>query len=91
MTGKRNLQIFFRDCAFSFANIRGKAVKLLGKLKLFCDFQLNAFNKLKLHKLSNRLFELSERYFRAGLSYSVPLVARMICRIPNFTNILKDL
>ncbi|RNA37873.1 hypothetical protein BpHYR1_007211 [Brachionus plicatilis] len=27
---------------------------------------------------SNRLFELSERYFRAGLSHSVPLVVGLV-------------
>ena len=37
-----------------------------------------AFNKLKLLTVSNRLFELSERYVRAGLSHSIPLVVRLV-------------
>ncbi|RNA11629.1 hypothetical protein BpHYR1_008456 [Brachionus plicatilis] len=36
------------------------------------------FNKLKLRTVSNRLFELSEIYVRAGLSNSVPLVVRIM-------------
>ncbi|RNA27800.1 hypothetical protein BpHYR1_001407 [Brachionus plicatilis] len=39
---------------------------------------LEAFNKLKLLTVSNRLFELNERYVRAGLSHSVPLVVRLV-------------
>ncbi|RNA19135.1 hypothetical protein BpHYR1_026560 [Brachionus plicatilis] len=37
-----------------------------------------AYNKLKLLTVSNRLFELSERYVRAGLSHSVPLTVRLV-------------
>ncbi|RNA26439.1 hypothetical protein BpHYR1_003773 [Brachionus plicatilis] len=37
-----------------------------------------AFNKLKLLTVTNRLFELSERYVRSGLSRSVPLVVRLV-------------
>ncbi|RNA36179.1 hypothetical protein BpHYR1_017981 [Brachionus plicatilis] len=37
-----------------------------------------AFNKLKLLTVSNRLFGLSERYVKTGLSYSVLLVVRMV-------------
>ncbi|RNA03415.1 hypothetical protein BpHYR1_048570 [Brachionus plicatilis] len=36
-----------------------------------------AFNKLNLLTVSSRLFELSERYIKAGLSHSVPLVLRL--------------
>ncbi|RNA13490.1 hypothetical protein BpHYR1_036174 [Brachionus plicatilis] len=36
------------------------------------------FNKLNLLKVSNRLFELSERYVKAGLSHSVPLVVILV-------------
>ncbi|RNA35182.1 hypothetical protein BpHYR1_023987 [Brachionus plicatilis] len=36
------------------------------------------FNKLKLPTVSNRLFELSERYVRTGLSHSIPLVVRLV-------------
>ncbi|RNA20505.1 hypothetical protein BpHYR1_043946 [Brachionus plicatilis] len=37
-----------------------------------------AFNKLKLLAVSNRLFELSERYAGTGLSHSIPLVVRLV-------------
>ena len=37
-----------------------------------------AFNKPNLLTVSNRLFDLSERYVRAGLSYSIPLVVRLV-------------
>ncbi|RNA06920.1 hypothetical protein BpHYR1_044972 [Brachionus plicatilis] len=37
-----------------------------------------ALNKLKLLTVSNRLFELSERYVRERLSHSVPLVVRLV-------------
>ncbi|RMZ99259.1 hypothetical protein BpHYR1_047833, partial [Brachionus plicatilis] len=37
-----------------------------------------AFNKLKLLTVSNRLFDLSERNFRTGLSHSVPLVVSLV-------------
>ncbi|RNA00927.1 hypothetical protein BpHYR1_025803, partial [Brachionus plicatilis] len=37
-----------------------------------------AFNKLKLLTVSNRLFELSERYVGTGLSHSIPLVERLV-------------
>ncbi|RNA19105.1 hypothetical protein BpHYR1_049268 [Brachionus plicatilis] len=37
-----------------------------------------AFNKLKLLTVSNRLFELSERYVGTGLSHSIPLVVRLV-------------
>ncbi|RNA06894.1 hypothetical protein BpHYR1_025226 [Brachionus plicatilis] len=36
-----------------------------------------AINKLK-QRVSNRLFKLSERYVRAGLSHFVPLVVRLV-------------
>ncbi|RNA30560.1 hypothetical protein BpHYR1_042545, partial [Brachionus plicatilis] len=41
-------------------------------------FHNEAYNKLKLLTVSNRLFELSERYVRAGLSHSVPLTVRLV-------------
>ncbi|RMZ93580.1 RNA-directed DNA polymerase from mobile element jockey-like, partial [Brachionus plicatilis] len=37
-----------------------------------------AFIKLKLLTVSNRLFELSERYVGTGLSHSIPLVVRLV-------------
>ncbi|RNA27749.1 hypothetical protein BpHYR1_011827 [Brachionus plicatilis] len=36
-----------------------------------------AFNKLQLLTVSNRLFELSERYVAGGLGHSVPLVVKL--------------
>ncbi|RNA21073.1 RNA-directed DNA polymerase from mobile element jockey-like [Brachionus plicatilis] len=52
-------------------------------LKLRYDSHSNilhneAYNKLKLLTVSNRLFELSERYVRTGLSHSVPLTVRLV-------------
>ncbi|RNA37823.1 hypothetical protein BpHYR1_007147 [Brachionus plicatilis] len=40
----------------------------------------NRFESLKEIKflVSNRLFEFSERYVRAGLSHSVPLTVRLV-------------
>ncbi|RNA29570.1 hypothetical protein BpHYR1_041903 [Brachionus plicatilis] len=52
--------------------IQNSAVRYI--LKLQYDIHQEAFNKLKLLTVSNRLFELSERYVEAGLSHSVPLV-----------------
>ncbi|RNA14984.1 hypothetical protein BpHYR1_019022, partial [Brachionus plicatilis] len=37
-----------------------------------------ALNKQKLLTVSNRLFELSERYVGTGLSHSIPLVVRLV-------------
>ncbi|RNA29921.1 hypothetical protein BpHYR1_008448 [Brachionus plicatilis] len=37
-----------------------------------------AFNKLKLLTVSNRLFELSETYFKTGLSHFIPLAVRLL-------------
>ena len=37
-----------------------------------------AFNKLKLLTVSNRLFELSETYVGTGLSHSIPLVVKLV-------------
>ncbi|RNA26342.1 Pol, partial [Brachionus plicatilis] len=37
-----------------------------------------AFNKLKLLTVSNRLFEMSERNVGTGLSHSIPLVVRLV-------------
>ncbi|RNA03353.1 hypothetical protein BpHYR1_043626 [Brachionus plicatilis] len=43
-----------------------------------------AFNKPKLLTVSNRLFELSERYVGTGLSHSIPLVVRLTQYYMNF-------
>ncbi|RNA15719.1 hypothetical protein BpHYR1_021761 [Brachionus plicatilis] len=64
-----------------FEVIKNSAVRSILKLKY--DTPSNtlhheAYNKLKLLTVSNRLFELSERYVRAGLSHSVPLVVRLV-------------
>ncbi|RNA05494.1 RNA-directed DNA polymerase from mobile element jockey-like [Brachionus plicatilis] len=61
--------------------IQNSAVRSI--LKLRYDIPSNivhheAFNKLKLLKVSDRLFELSERYDRAGHSHSVPLTVRLV-------------
>ncbi|RNA44102.1 RNA-directed DNA polymerase from mobile element jockey-like, partial [Brachionus plicatilis] len=61
--------------------IQNSAVRSILKLKY--DTPLNimhqeAFNKLKLLTVTNRLFELCERYVRAGLSHSVPLVVSLV-------------
>ncbi|RNA33215.1 RNA-directed DNA polymerase from mobile element jockey-like [Brachionus plicatilis] len=61
--------------------IQNTAVRSI--LKLIYDTPSNivhheAFNKLKLLTVSNRLFELSERYVGTGLSHSVPLVERLV-------------
>ncbi|RNA34102.1 hypothetical protein BpHYR1_009866 [Brachionus plicatilis] len=49
--------------------------------KNWCHFKnLMASQKIQViqNSVSNRLFELSERYVRAGLSHSVPLVVRLV-------------
>ncbi|RNA20471.1 hypothetical protein BpHYR1_017274 [Brachionus plicatilis] len=60
-----------------------KAVPVRYILKLKYDtpsdiLHNEAFDKLKLLKVSNRLFELAERYVGVGLSHSVPLVTRLV-------------
>ncbi|RMZ99336.1 hypothetical protein BpHYR1_015390 [Brachionus plicatilis] len=52
-------------------------------LKLKYDTSSNivhheTFNKLKLLTVSNRLYELSERYEAGGLRHSVPLVVKLV-------------
>ncbi|RNA16234.1 RNA-directed DNA polymerase from mobile element jockey-like [Brachionus plicatilis] len=61
--------------------IQNSAVRSI--LKLRYDIPSNilhneANNKLKLLTVSNRLFQLSERYVRAGLNHSVPLTVRLV-------------
>ncbi|RMZ97296.1 hypothetical protein BpHYR1_039878, partial [Brachionus plicatilis] len=59
--------------------IQNSAVRSILKLRydtLSNILHNEAYNKLKLLTVSNRLFELSERYVRAGLSHSVPLTVR---------------
>ncbi|RNA15376.1 RNA-directed DNA polymerase from mobile element jockey-like [Brachionus plicatilis] len=61
--------------------IQNSAVRSILKLKYEIPSNIihqEAFNKLNLLTISNRLFELSERYVRTGLSHSVPLVVRLV-------------
>ena len=61
--------------------IQNSAVRSILKLKFDTSSNImhhEALNKLKLHTVSNRLFELSERYVRRGLVNSVPLVVRLV-------------
>ncbi|RNA20405.1 hypothetical protein BpHYR1_037757 [Brachionus plicatilis] len=61
--------------------IQNTAVRSILKLKYDTPSNIvhhEAFNKLKLLTVSNRLFELSERYYGTGLSNSIPLVVRLV-------------
>ncbi|RMZ96931.1 RNA-directed DNA polymerase from mobile element jockey-like, partial [Brachionus plicatilis] len=60
--------------------IQNSAVRSILKLRFDTPASIlyhEAQNKLKFHTISNRLFELSERYVRAGLTNSVPLLLRL--------------
>ncbi|RNA21818.1 hypothetical protein BpHYR1_040460 [Brachionus plicatilis] len=61
--------------------IQNAAVRSILRLKYDTPSNImhqEAFNKLKLLTVSNRLFELSERYVGTGLSHSIPLVERLV-------------
>ncbi|RNA05841.1 RNA-directed DNA polymerase from mobile element jockey-like [Brachionus plicatilis] len=61
--------------------IQNSAVRFILKLKYDTPYDIlhnEAFDKLKELKVSNRLFELAERYVGVGLSHSVPLVTRLV-------------
>ncbi|RNA17073.1 RNA-directed DNA polymerase from mobile element jockey-like, partial [Brachionus plicatilis] len=61
--------------------IQNAAVRSILRLKYDTPSNImhqEAFNKLKLLTVSNRLFELSERYVGTGLSHSIPLVVRLV-------------
>ncbi|RNA26380.1 hypothetical protein BpHYR1_000949 [Brachionus plicatilis] len=61
--------------------IQNTAVRSILKLKYETPSNIvhhEAFNKLKLLTVSNRLFELSEIYVGTGLSHSIPLVVRLV-------------
>ncbi|RNA25174.1 hypothetical protein BpHYR1_002426, partial [Brachionus plicatilis] len=61
--------------------IQKSAVRFILKLKYDTPSDIlhnEAFDKLKLFKVSNRLFELAERYVGVELSHSVPLVTRLV-------------
>ncbi|RNA10758.1 hypothetical protein BpHYR1_042833, partial [Brachionus plicatilis] len=60
--------------------IQNTVVRSILKLKYDTPSNIvhhEAFNKLKLLTVSNRLFELSERYVGTGLSHSIALVERL--------------
>ncbi|RNA07423.1 hypothetical protein BpHYR1_013753 [Brachionus plicatilis] len=64
-----------------FLAIQSTAVRSILKLKYDTTSNIvhhEAFNKLKLLTVSNRLFELNERYVGTGLSHSIPLVERLV-------------
>ncbi|RNA09898.1 RNA-directed DNA polymerase from mobile element jockey-like [Brachionus plicatilis] len=76
-------------CLNSFSNTNIKKIQVLQNstvrfiLKLKYDVPSNimhheALNKLKLLTVSNRLFELDERYVAGGLRHSVPLVVKLV-------------
>ncbi|RNA04698.1 RNA-directed DNA polymerase from mobile element jockey-like [Brachionus plicatilis] len=61
--------------------IQNSAVRHILKLKKDTPSNIvhqEAFNKLNLLTVSNRLFELNERIVRAGLSHYVPLVVTLV-------------
>ncbi|RNA18697.1 RNA-directed DNA polymerase from mobile element jockey-like [Brachionus plicatilis] len=61
--------------------IQNTAVRSILKLKYDTPSNIvhhEAFNKLKLLTVSNRLFELSDRYVGTGLRHSIPLVERLV-------------
>ncbi|RNA17999.1 hypothetical protein BpHYR1_012102 [Brachionus plicatilis] len=61
--------------------IQNSAVRSILKLRYDTPSNIllnEAYIKLKLLTVSNRLFELSERYVRAGLSHSVSLTVRLV-------------
>ncbi|RNA14495.1 RNA-directed DNA polymerase from mobile element jockey-like [Brachionus plicatilis] len=60
--------------------IQNSAVRSILKLRYDTPSNIlhNEAYKLKRLTVSNRLFELSERYVRAGLSHSVPLTVRLV-------------
>ncbi|RNA39195.1 EF-hand domain-containing family member B, partial [Brachionus plicatilis] len=61
--------------------IQNIEVRSILKLKYDTPYNIvhhESFNKLKLLTVSNRIFELSERYVGTGLSHSIPLVVRLV-------------
>ncbi|RNA00189.1 hypothetical protein BpHYR1_007517 [Brachionus plicatilis] len=61
--------------------IQNSAVRSILKLRYDTPSNIlhhEAYNKLNLLTVSNRLFELSERYVWAGLRHSVPLTFRLV-------------
>ncbi|RNA12658.1 hypothetical protein BpHYR1_016988 [Brachionus plicatilis] len=68
-------------CHQKNTTIQNSAVRSILKLKYDTPSKFihqETFNKLFILTVSNRLFELSERFVRAGLSHPVPLVIRLI-------------
>ncbi|RNA21813.1 hypothetical protein BpHYR1_036090, partial [Brachionus plicatilis] len=70
-----------KELRFYLFKIQHRSVRSILKLKYDTTSNVmhqEVFNKLKLLTVSNRLFELNERYFRAALSHVVPLVIRLV-------------
>ncbi|RNA15321.1 hypothetical protein BpHYR1_053360 [Brachionus plicatilis] len=75
------LNLFSESNIIRIQAIQNSAVRFILKLKYDTPSDIlhnETFDKLKLLKVSNRLFELAERYVVAGLSHSVPLVTRLV-------------
>ena len=61
--------------------IQNTAIRRILKLKLETPLETLhhlAFQKLTIHRVDNRLFDLSESYFRNGLKNFTPLVIRLV-------------
>ncbi|RNA41534.1 hypothetical protein BpHYR1_040579 [Brachionus plicatilis] len=75
---ERNFHFFVLNLILTIQNT---AVRSFLKLKYDTPSNIvhhKAFNKLELLTVSNRLFELSERYVGTELSHSIPLVERLV-------------
>ncbi|RNA02787.1 RNA-directed DNA polymerase from mobile element jockey-like [Brachionus plicatilis] len=75
------LNLFSENNIKKLQAIQNIAVRSILKLKYDTPSNIvhhEAINKLKLLTVSNRLFELSERYVGTGLSHSIPLVERLM-------------
>ncbi|RNA29250.1 hypothetical protein BpHYR1_046832 [Brachionus plicatilis] len=75
------LNLFSENNIKKLQAIQNTAVRSILKLKYDTPSNIvhhEAFNKLKLLTVSNRLFELNERYVGKGLSHSIPLVERLV-------------
>ncbi|RNA38364.1 hypothetical protein BpHYR1_035454 [Brachionus plicatilis] len=70
-------RIYTADISFINAAFNYVHIKIITRGTPSNIVHHEAFNKLKLLTVSNRLFELSERYVGTGLSHSIPLVVRL--------------
>ena len=86
---KGSLLDYSFPCLNSFSETSIKRLQVIQNtairsiLKLIFDTPSNtlhyeALNKLRIFTVPNRLFDLSERYVRAGLGHSAPLVVRLV-------------